>query len=253
MILTNGKKAIGNTLANNLGTHIAIGISGKLPTVADTHLNFEVWRGEINARAFDPSTNTIHYKTTIPAEFECSVVEVALITADANEIHSTLITTAVQDAEPWDGGTWVTGGVRMGPDGINVAAGTATLTGMSVDISSYSPRDFFQMAYHAPTGGGTVTVTLLTDEENFITRAFPLVAGYNVAESRLEDFVITGTPDLATIRSVVLEHSGAGSVTMDVMRAVRKDVESVMVKRSVMSPVTKFAGQAMDVEESLRL
>ena len=188
MILTNGKRAIGNTLSNALGTHIAIGIGGTLPTVADQYLEFEVWRGEINARAFDPDTNTVHWKTTIPAEFEGSVVEVALIAADLNEVHSMLITTAVEDVESWTGGTWTTEGIRMGPTGINVAAGTATLTGMTTNLSSFSPKDYFQMAYNATVAGDTVTVTIYTDDANYITGNFTLSAGYHIAEQRIEDF-----------------------------------------------------------------
>lgn len=253
MILTNGKRAIGDVLANNLGTHIAVGVGGQLPTVADKYLQFEVWRGDITARAFDPATNTIHYKSTIPAEFEGSIVEVALITADSNEVHSTLITTAVEDTETWEGGTWTTEGIRMGPDGINIAAGTATLTGLSTNLSSFTLKDYFQMAYHAPVGGGTATVTLYTDDENYIAATFDVIEGYNIAESRLEDFVSTGVPDLANITKVSLEHAGAGSITMDVMRALRKDIEFVMVKRSVIAPVTKVAGMPMDVEESIKI
>lgn len=253
MILTDGKRAIGDTLANNLGTHIAVGIGGQLPTVADRHLEFEVWRGSINARAFDPTTNTIHYKSTIPPEFEGTVVEVALITADANEIHSSLITTAIEDVEDWVGGTWTDEGVRMGPDGINVSDEVASLTGLSLNLSSFSFKDYFQMAYYAPTGGGTATVTLYTDEDDYLRTSFPIIEGYNIAERRLEAFTAEDTPDLANITGVDVEHSGAGSVTVDVMRAMKKDVESVMVKRSVIDPRAKSVGMAMDVEESIKI
>jgi hypothetical protein len=251
MIPTVGVAEAGRTLANYLGSHIAVGIGGTAPALADQNLQFEIWRGDITARAFDPDTRTVHFKTTIPAVLDMTVVETALIASDSNEIYSSLISAADADSETWAGGTWTATGVRMGDAGINLVAATATMTGVQVNLSSFGPRDFIQMAYYAATGGGTGTLTLYTTDTSYYRGTFTVAAGYNVVGFKVEDLVATNSPDLSNIEKITVAHSGAGSLTLDAIRAVRSEVNSTLVQRSVITPTVKRPGVPMDIEVSL--
>lgn len=253
MIPSVGKQEIGRSLSNNLGSHIAVGIGGTAPAIGDRNLQFEVWRGEITARAYDPATSKLHFKTNIPDVLDLTVVEVALIVDSANEVYSTLISTADADMEDWTGGTWTGTGVRMGGAGINVSSSTATLNNVRANLSSYGSRDQIQLAYHAPTGGGTVTLTLYTTPTDYYRGAFTAVAGYNIATFTLQGMTATGSPDLSNIEDLTLQHSGAGSVTMDAVRAVRTEFNSTLVQRSVITPRVKSAGVPMDIEVSITI
>lgn len=251
MIPTAGIQAVGRTLSLYLGSHIAVGIGGQAPALGDQNLQFEIWRGEITARAFDPSTRKLHFKTTIPAALDFTVVETALIASDANEIYSSLISTADADSETWAGGTWTGTGVRMGAAGINLAAATATMTGVQANLAAFGARDYIEMAYYSPVGGGTGTLTLYTTDTSYYRGTFTVVAGYNVVRFQVQSLTATSNPDLANIDKITLTHAGAGSVTLDAIRAVRSEVNSTLVQRSVITPIAKRVGVPMDVEVSL--
>lgn len=253
MIVDSGMLVIGDSLANNLGTHIAVGIGDRPVTATDNSLQFEIWRGEIDTRAYDPATGAVHFKSTIPSDFETSVLEVALLASGSGEAYSMLITTVAQDEESWEGGIWSGTGIRMGPEGLNVAGTTATLTGMDSNLSTFSAKDNVQVAYFAPAGGGEVTITLFTDEEDYMAFNIPVTAGYNIFATKFENMTSAGIPDLANIKYMTLAHSGSGSFTLDAIRAVKGEGDTELIQRQIVPVAIKRAGSSMDVEVSINI
>lgn len=249
MITNAGMSEIGNTLAQRLGTHIAIGVGDGAAAAGDSDLQFEVWRGLVETRAFDPSTNTIYLKTSVPAEYEGRVLEVGLLASGINESESTMITTVDQASESWTGGTWVTNNVRIGSDGIALNGGTVTLTGITSNLSSFGPKDFIQIASWSSGSVTAPTLRLYSDDTSYFQTTISAPGGFNVTSVAIEDLAVTGSPDLSNISELTIS---GNSVTIDAIRAVKLGGDSRLIKRNIVSN-QKIAGVPMDIEVAISI
>lgn len=251
MITNEGMLEIGETLTQRLGTHIAIGIGDETVNAADSDLQFEVWRGQIETRAYDPETNTIHLKASVPAELDVNVFEVGLLASGINEAETVLITSMDEAGETWDGTfNWTDANTRMGTEAIELTGGTAVLTGINSNLSSFGLKDYIQIASWSASSTTAATLTLLSDEDNYFETSILAPGGFNVTTVRVEDMTATGLPDLSNISSI--EVSG-NNIVVDAIRAVKLGGESRLIKRNVISPVIKTPGVSMDVEVSITL
>lgn len=251
MKLDEGRVSIGEAIAQFTATHIAVGIGTTPPTPTDSELEFEVYRGEITSRAYDPVTGRVVFKTVIPDNVEASIAEVALIQSEGGYEGSTMLFSANPASEEWAGGTWATGGVRIGAEGLQVSGGEAVLDEISHSMTEYDPASELQLAYNG-SGAGDVTVQLRTDDTNYFEYTFTAAEGFNVHSIRFADTIRVGVPDDGLIQEISVAHAGTGSVVLDALRVRVSNDDSTFIDRSLVDPIhVKQQGRSLDVEVPL--
>lgn len=250
MIVTSGKRRIGDAISAGVASHIAVGVGSAESTMDMNRLQFEVERAPIDFAVYDPNTDEIHFKATFREDLDMTITEVALIYAVGNE--NVLVFTADDQFESWSGGTWQTTNARIGANGIGVTGATATLNNANLSVYQFGAQDKIYLAYNG--GAGTVTVRLLTDSSNYYEYTFAAASGYNVHEQNFGDMTSVGTPDPFNIRNVSIEHSGATGIVVDAMRIEKSDGgDELVVRRKLDTPINKEVGYPLDIEMALTL
>lgn len=249
MITLAGHAETGRTLAFNLGDTIAVGVGSADPSPGDTSLGFEVYRTEIRARSYDPSTGIVTISATVPADVAMSIAEVGILSSPESAIASNgLLAVFNQAVEEWSGGDWVTANMRVSGNGLRVQAQTAhTASVMNVALSETRMSDKIQVAYFGE--GGTAELRLRSTDEDYYSTTFPVTAGYNILSRRISDFTVTGEPSIHSIEGLSVIHSGSGSITLDAIRVQHIPAEEVLILRQKFTTVYhKAEGVPLDID-----
>lgn len=246
MITSEGRTESGRVLANYLGSHVAVGIGSTAPSATDTSLVFEVFRAPVRSRAYDPNTKRVVITATIPDHLELYVAEIGLV--NSADSGGGLVTTFDSNSEEWVGGSWTSTGIRVGADGLNLSASSATTAAGSRNaLSNYRSSDVIQVAYYGE--GGTVQVSFENTAADYHHFSFTANTGYNVYSIPVSSLTKVGSPDLSSSTGVTVTHSGTGSVTMDAIRVNSISEEESLIVRQVMGAARrKVAGMPMDIE-----
>lgn len=278
MISNDGKLHIKRFLAGwspAIGRSIAYGIGGKVEAVTDSRLHFEVGRTDVSLTSYDFVNNKVVFKTQIPIDFEGTIYEVGLFSAESNEAAgasgSKLLLTFDSDSEDWvdtstlADATYVAANSRVGINSLRLSGAASSTTGvklsqLNMDLSAYSGADKFLFAYQAFANVNNIHLrfhSATSDYFQFATGA-PSV-GYNIAEFNKADATASGSPswDAITEVRVYMFATAGGSATVD-LDAVRVDdtdtinPDYAMVARELLTtPVFKQAGKVLEVEFGL--
>lgn len=253
MITTAGSAAVGRLLADGLAGYIAVGSGTAVPTVDDERLEFEVYRAPIRSRSYDPNTRTIVYTATVPDDVALTVNEVALVGSSYSTLPGGFIANFDSGSEEWDGGNWVEENIRVGDEGLNIAASTASSTGATrVALSSTGKSDSVQVAYFG--AGGNVEVRLTNTDTDYFSMTFPAGSGHGVFTIPIHALTVVGEPEIISVNGVTVIHTGAGSVTMDAIKVTPMIADEDIVVRQRFTPGRKkIAGMPMDIEVPLQL
>lgn len=248
MITDSGSNAIGRLLADGLGAYIAVGVGASAPAPGDEALDFEVYRAPVRARSYDAATGTVTYAATIPDSLAMRIAEVGLLTSSAVTAASGIITEFNDELEVWEGGEFVTDGVRVSDTGLRLAVGNAfTDAGNRVAFQGAKLSDALQVAYIG--AGGQVEVRFENSPDDYHSFKFTPVNGYNVASVQLRSLERTGSPDLNSSTGIRVLHTGSGNVVLDAIR-VRSTMEeeSLLVRQRFTQLYTKVEGMPLDIE-----
>lgn len=249
MITLAGHSEMGRTLAENLGNVIAVGVGSSTPGPDDRSLDFEVYRSDIRARAFDPETGITTFSATIPASVGLSISEVSILDTPASSTATNgMLAVFDPGMEEWEGGTWVAANVRVGYDGLRVSAGEAhTPTTMRVALAETRYSDSIQVAYFGE--GGTATLNLVSTEEDYFSTSFPVQTGYNIFSKQISEFTVTGQPNIHSITGLSVTHAGSGGIVMDAIRVHHLPAEEVLILRQRFPTVYhKIVGTPLDID-----
>lgn len=251
MITTGGSSAIGNTLAQSLGASIAVGIGSSTPQASDTRLDFEVFRAPVRVRNYDAATNRLVLAASLPESLDVTIAEVGVYTTNASS--SGLMTTFDEVAEAWTGGTWNSTNARMGNAALALSGASATMDGgSSIALSNIRQSDIFQVA--AFGAGGTVEVRVRNSDTDYYRYTFAPAAGYNVSSAPVSSLAKVGNPDLSSVTSLHIIHSGTGSVQLDGIRIhVPEEDESLIIRQKFTTPWKKTVGMPLDIEVPLEI
>lgn len=250
MITDVGSLIVGRTLADNLGTHIAVGVGESVPSVGDTGLDFEVFRMPVRVRSYDPQSNTVVLAATMPESLDVVVSEVALLQSSSNAGSFGILENFSETSE-WVNGSHETANMRIGGGGLRVSQEEASVSENSFGASSdLQNSGSVEVAYFGE--GGDVEVRLKTGSTDYYSFSFTAEAGYNVYSVPVYNLAVTGEPMLNSINSMSVTHSGTGAVVLDAIRAKADyDDESVIIRQVFNQPFQKIEGMPTDVEISV--
>lgn len=274
LITTEGKKIILRYLARQIPSWaevIALGVGSTAAVIGDTTLVFETDQAEVGLRAVDFSTGRVTIKGSLDPLVSGKFYEVGLYPSSSNlqagAFGTKLLSKFQTDFEPWSGGTKNTTNYRIGASSLQLTASasattTVTLSEYGADLSGYSNTDQFGLAYFLnDVNTATMTVRLKTDASNYYTYSFSpgTSAGFAIRNFNKSNFTATGTPSWSNILSLeVAVTAGAGgstTVQFDGLTIIDKDAYDnyAIVSRAVLgSPLTKLAGESMDVEYTVQ-
>lgn len=248
MITDSGSNAIGRLLADGLGAYIAVGVGTSTPASDNESLDFEVYRAPVRARSFDAATRTVIYAATIPDSLTMQISEVGLLTSSANTDASGMVTEFNDELEVWEGGEFVSEGVRVSGTGLRLAVGE-TFTEAAGRLAFQSARlsDTMQVAYVG--AGGQVEVRFENGPDDYHSLKFTPLTGYNVASVQIRSLDKVGSPDLNSSTGIRVLHTGTGNVIMDAIRvkSITED-ESLLVRQRFPQAYTKVEGMPLDIE-----
>lgn len=273
LITTLGKVAILRYLAGytgHFGKSIRLGVGSTAATAADQTLNFESLQAPVSLISPDYTNLWIVFKARVPESAAGTFYEVGLNSAYNDQPQSggsAQILTFDNTIEPWTVGAYNTSGARVGTGNlrINPAAASTTVTSTFdtlLDLSVYSALDDFKLAYNVTANAASLYIRFYTDPANYFTYTVTApTAGYKVSTFNKSNFVTTGTPSWANITqaavSVTSNASGATTVDFDGFRIDDKDtyiqVETLVSRTVLGTPVTKTAGIPLDIEYTLDL
>lgn len=248
MITNSGRTAIGTALAEGLVGSVAIGIGVSDASVEDTHLDFETYRAEVRARAYDPISQSVIYSATIPSDISTKISEIGLFSATPGDIYGGFVSTFSEDAEDWTAGTWTEDNIRYGTTGLTVSQQTAS-TQSTVRQALVEARnsDIVQVAYHGT--GGNVEIRLTGTDEDYFSMTFPVGNGYNVVSKKISELVPTGVPSVQAVSGITVIHSGTGNITLDAIRVTSDISGDNLIHRQKLAEVkSKAEGIPMDVD-----
>lgn len=275
MITTNGKIHVKKYLAGIvpvIGASIAFGLGEATATLADTNLQFEIDRADINLVSYDYVANKLIFKTELPEKFAGKVYEIGLFSKVGNGyISSKMVTTFDSASEVWltasSPATFASTTTRIGADSLSHApaasgSNTSSMAGLTLDFSDNAASDTFVFAYNLGTAfTSSVRFRFLTDASNYydFTVNTSMTAGYKVISLTKGSAVTTGTPNWSSITEIqVTTNSGAGGASNVSYDGIRindntiQDPNYVMVARTLVSPAfTKVPGQVQEVEFAL--
>ena len=262
VITANGKKAIKRYLAGTLSDWaggMAIGTGTTAATTGDTALVFEVDRQPTTIRTMDGSENII-LKASFPTDLTTVIKEIGIYPFSTSTATGTYQDSIITDFSEttWTNSTSATTNSLVGVNNItNTGTSAMVLSNLNIDISGYSSTDQFQIQYYnnqtttkniTISVGGTKNGSAGTAISTTITLTSQPVGFY------ISTFNI-GT-NLDTITSISITVS-AGTVSFDAMKFLNTDETDYItgiVSRSVLaSPITKTAGQTLEVEYSLAI
>lgn len=257
-------------LVSNLGGSIAVGLGASAASTTDTTLNFEWDRAIVSLSSADFTSNKIVFKGTIAPGAVGTIYETGLYSEPSMDNGRTydsklLFAFGNGDIEPWQSGTYANTNNRVSPNALRVTASTsssttATLNGISLDLSGYSNSDIFKIAFK-PTNSNVTNFNIRfvgADTSSYYEATItPVGTSYQITTFTKSNFTKIGTNvDWSNIQSTLLivnaGSGGSGSVDFDALRV--EDIDSldstnVLVSRSVLTtPVVKSATVPTEIE-----
>lgn len=278
MITTEGKNHIRRYLAGYvpaIAQSMSFGAGTRAEAVTDIALQLESANAPIGLTNYDFVGNVLVYKASVPDEFVGKIHEIGVysLATDpaAGEFASRTLTTFDSATESWvtsanADATFSATSTRIGADsmfmGVAVSSSaTNSLKGISADLSGYSSSDSFTFAFNTANANTTqVRYRFMTDASNYYDFSLGAQAmGYRVVEVTKGSAVTTGSPNWGSINEIQITvtsgSGGASNVEFEAIRVEDKDALSldyILVARKVLAtPVTKIAGQPLDVEFTL--
>jgi hypothetical protein len=273
-LITNlGKVAILRYLAGysgHFGKSIRLGVGSTAANAADVTLNFENVQAPVTLISPDYTNTWLVFKARLAENLAGSFYEVGLSNSYNEQVPmyaSALILTFDNTVENWSGGTYNTTNARTGAANLRLAPATSSTTTVTldtlIDLSGYSSSDDFKLAYrNNNSNASSVFLRFYTDASNYFTYTInsPAVS-YNIATFNKNNFVATGSPSWGNITQVGVSATagagGAAQVDFDGFRIDDKDtynqVETLVSRTVLGTPVTKAVGVPLDVEYTLDL
>jgi len=273
-LITNlGKAAILRYLAGYLGhfgKSIRLGVGATAASANDLTLNFESVQAPVSLISPDYANTWLVFKARLDETVAGSFYEVGLSNYYNEQIplySSNLVLTFDNTLENWSAGTYNTTNARVSAANLRLAPSASTTSTVTLDtaldFSGYSTSDDMKLAYRSNNANASsVFIRFYTDATNYYTYTINSPATtYNIATFNKGNFVATGTPSWANITQVAVSATagagGAASVDFDGFRIDDKDtynqVETLVSRTVLGSPVTKATGVPLDVEYTLDL
>jgi len=281
-----GKRFLTNFIAGNINSNkkdMAIGIDSTSATENDTRLGFEFYRlpvaigsTDIQTDGLGNTTYAVVYKSTIPQDISGQINEIGIypsLRSSTNNYDSKFISDFGNYLD------WTTsGGFNPSVTTSNMKIGDNMLTMQSnstsaqeykstispIDISGYSVNDTIRLAYYKNDANlSSIKVRLYSSSNNYYEATITPASGtgYKLSSSVLLSTALassTGSPDPTNINQVGIiitpTASNTTSVGMDGLRINDEDTFDPIygiISRSVVTPLTKLAGRAVDVEYRL--
>ena len=273
MITLRGKTFFKRYLANQAGQvagAASFGIGNSAASTADERLQFEFSRIPLSIIQYDPVTDRVVFKGTLPAEVSGTIYEVGLWTSEVNNAsinqEARVITTFDSSSEEWDIETFDTVGTRIGLDSLKhtpIASATTTsvMAGVSLDFIENTSQDAFNFAYDVQNAfTANIKLRFRTDASNYYeyTVTSPTV-GFKFSSFTKGSATVVGTPDWADINELSVSTTstagGASAVEFEGLRIEDIDTynqEYGLIARLVpAAPVAKPDGQILDFEYHL--
>jgi hypothetical protein len=273
LITTNGKVAILRYLAGysaHFGRSIRLGVGTTAANAADQTLNFENVQAPVTLISPDYTNTWLVFKARVPEDRAGTFYEVGLNTAYNDQVQafgSAQILTFDNSIEPWTAGTYNTTTARVSAGNLRIAPGAASTTVAAtldtyLDLSGYSASDDMKLAYNVAANVASMYIRFYTDATNYFTYTITApTAGYKISTFNKGNFVATGAPSWSSITqvgiSVTSNATGGTTVDFDGFRIDDKDtynqVETLVSRTVLGTPVTKAAGVPLDIEYTLDL
>jgi hypothetical protein len=274
LITTLGKAAILRYLAGytgHFGRSIRLGVGATAANANDLTMNFESVQAPITLISPDYTNTWLVFKARLDDTVSGSFYEAGLAnyyTEEGEQFGSALMLTFDNTIENWSAGTYNTAaGPRLGTANLRLAPATSTTTTATldtfIDMSGYSNTDDLKLAYrNNNANAASVFIRFYTDASNYFTYTVNSPAvNYNIATFNKGNFTATGSPSWGNITQVAVSATagagGAASIDFDGFRIDDKDtynnVETLVSRTVLGTPVTKAAGVPLDVEYTLDL
>lgn len=263
----------------DFGRAIAVGASSAAAAIENTELGFEFGRCPIALRSVDFSTREVIFKGTLASGIPGSIYEIGLypemINSGAGAYQSRLICQFNSQFEAWTNASASntdTAQSRISNNGImdtissNNGTVTHVLTGLSVNLSGYSPLDSFVLAiYNGSATLANITVAFTNSAGQTMTGTFtPTGTGWQtiaVAKGSFANYAAYDMTYVTTITVVVTATGTAGStpcvVTLDGLSVRDNDTvnpDYALLSRAVLgSPIVKSSVIPLDIEYALGL
>lgn len=273
MITLRGKTFFKRYLANQAGQvagAVSFGIGNSAASTADERLQFEFARTPLSLIQYDPVTDRLVFKGTLPSEVSGTIYEVGLWTSEANNIsvnqEARIITTFDSESEEWDIETFDSVSTRIGVDSLKhtpaaSATSTSMMTGLSMDFVENTSQDSFILAYDVQNANtANIKLRFRTDASNYYeyTVTSPTV-GFKFSTFLKGAATVVGTPDWADINELSVSTTstagGASAVEFEGLRIEDNDTYNQdygLIARLVpATPVAKPDGQILDFEYHL--
>lgn len=270
LITTAGRNIILKYLAGLTplyGNCLVAGTQATAANVADTKLGFEFMRGEVKFKGVEYSTNRVIFKAPMDINDAGKIYEVGMFpsiqSGGSSGFGGQLLNNFDPDLQELSGGTVNTTNVRVGAQSYSVSATassttTASNSNFTQDFSGYADTDSFTLAYFINDAyTANIKVRLKVDNSNYFEKTITTSAtpGYYTTDWNKSAFVATGSPSWSAIASadflVTAGSGGTTTVQLDAFRVNDTDVypDYAFVSHAVLTtPVTKTAGQQMDIE-----
>jgi len=279
MITAAGKDHIRRFLAGYetaIAKSISVGIGNAAENAADICLQLEVSNTVVNSVTYDFANNKLLFKGSLEDDTQANIYEIGLYSLQSNPAAagygSRIITTFDSVTESWM--NTATGNpsnfdstvTRIGIDSLvqtPSASNTevSNLANLTLDLSGNSGNDTFTFAYNVNNSNtNNITIKFITDSSNYYYYSLGAqTTGYKFVSVTKGSASVTGSPNWAAINQIQVETnskaSGASSVEFEAIRIEDRDSQNldfVLVARKVLTtPITKLAGQALDVEYSM--
>lgn len=276
MITTQGSLHIKRYMAGqvpSIALSMAFGVGGKAESSADTSLQFEVGRSDIELVGYDFAADKLVFKASLDEGFDATLYEAALYSMETNtgagEYGSRLLVSFDSLTEQWwqssVPATYTTTNTRIGVDSVTVAVAANGTIGVNMpntflDLAGYSAADEFNFAFYCDNGNASsIAYRFYTDVSNYYTVTVPsasITTGFNVVRIAKGTAVAFGTPNWGVITNVEARVSAKsiGSVNVNLEGIRIEDVDTpapdyVMVARSLLAlPFDKVAGRIQEIE-----
>ena len=158
-------------IVNRLVGSIGLGIGGTAPTLSDSSLEAQVWRGDIKAAMPKYSSNSVIYKATLSQGINAKIYEVGAFASGTMGGVANMTISRNQDLEPWSETTFNSTNSRLGTS-LRITANasstkTATLSQL-YDLSTTLPNDKVTVALTNASASVTgISIRFLTDSSNY--------------------------------------------------------------------------------------
>lgn len=252
MITTAGARWIRQFMSQQVETiaeSVAFGIGSTTATVNDTDLEYEVLRGPVTFRSYDPNTGEVVFRVEVPTDQAARITEIGLW-ANASDNDGTAESQTLvdfnEDNEPWTlaaSHTFIANS-RIGDSALNIEAnGTSTLVTDGLSLDMFGGQDQFALAIGpVQVGSATLNIRFRQDADNYFSFSTTVNAGGVIKKFTKSEAVRTGNPSWDTINDIQFIVSGltsGGSFRLEGLRVLNSEnalADYVLVARQTIAP-----------------